>query len=333
MPEVAPPSLVDKSLSLSQRLLPRLRSHTEISSPTPVLDNIDGLSSFIDEAIELVRQGHNVDVFVIGRSGDGKSAISEQIIQKQQTSSSKIMLRYYNTSMAIETARQQHVITSPFGRFTKAEYNDLSNFIIVPKLQATEKTEDGVAKLRLLEFPSVEDGINLGNSALRYSNERARRDTNYRRRVVAVIAERKLHRRNNRMREAIWHVRSIKGLQRVFKRYNIVPDSADIHPFDMRVRMGHPRVTNRMDKDITNQLLTKQGEIRLRGIDKSLPILTVSALKKDSVLEERAIGDLYRLRADDVGLDRNDIFIAMNRLIRRKIPYYGNMRNDPALRL
>lgn len=315
---------------LSQNIMLRRELRKELSPQTPVLDAIDGLSAFANEAARLVREGHPVDLFIIGRSGDGKSAISEQIIQSQSKTERPVRRRYYNTSMAVQEAREKGLITSPSGSFTKEEYEVLSEKIIRSKL---EDTAQQLSQLRLLEFPAVEEGFNVGNSALVYGRERARSDSGYIRRAIGVIAERMLHRRNKRMRKEIWQATTSEELQRIFKKYNIVPNPPMLHPFEMRERMGTPQAMERIDKDVERQVLNRQAEIRLRGIDKSLPILTEKLLRQDEALEERALSDLYKLRLGDVGIKEEDMFIAINKRIRRKIPYYGTIRNDPDLRL
>lgn len=320
-------------LSLSQEMSLFLTHRREISPTTPVLDTIDGLSAFAQQLFEEVGRGNNLDLFVIGRAGDGKSAISEQIIQKSAQLPSPIRRRYYNTSMAVEEAREKGLVTSAFGKFTPAEYHRISEQVIKVKLQTTEHVSDTQAQLRVLEFPAVEQKVNLGTSALFYSRERAQCDIPYRRRLVGVIGERALHRRSRRMRQEIWQAETRGELQHLFKKYNIVPDSPDIDPLDMRMRMGPPHSMDRIDADVEEQLLTLQGDIRLSEIDKSLPILTKKNLVEDKELEERALSDFLRLKAYDAGFLRDEVFIAVNRLLRRKIPYYGKMRNDPELQL
>lgn len=327
---------------------PRLRLHHGVSRKTPVWDSLEGIGRTYPDIRESLQQGKQVDVFVVGMSAAGKSAVSEQLIQKmlddkefavegfsiRRGHRQGIAVRYYNFSMVMEEGRRRGLLTSEWGEYTQEEHNTVSNEVGRRKLEETEQIFHKPL-LRVVEEPAVEAGRDTGRSSLEYAGQRLRRDDRYHAYMIGLVAENPLLERNIRMREQIAHAQSREDLERIFAQYHIAPDVQIGDARQMQYRMGPASSVQRIRDDVFTQIVARQEDIRLHHIDQGLPHIDSSPdLKQDNDLAIRATQGLYHLKAQEWGLSADKTTTPINRLLsRRRIPYYGSMRKDPRLSL
>lgn len=327
---------------------PKLRLHHGVSRKTPVWDSLDGIGTTYTDVQTSLKQGRNVDVFVVGMSAAGKSAVSEQLIQKilddndfavegfprRRGRRQEIAVRYYNFSMVLEEGRRRGILTSTWGNYTPEEHNTVSKEVGRRTLEETEQVSSPPL-LRVVEKPAVEAGRDTGRSSLEYAGERLQRDSGYQAYMIGLIAENPLLERNIRMREQIAGAQSREDLDRIFAKYHIAPDEKVLDVTQMQYRMGPASSVRRIRDDVFTQIVTRQEDIRLYKVDQGLPhIDSPPGLAEDNELAIRSTQGLYRLKSEEWGLPADKTTTPVNRLLpRRRIPYYGSMRKDPRLSL
>lgn len=354
--EIISPFKPAMSMDMSYGLKPEQRQRIKITKETPVLDQL-GIDPFLGEIKERLKNGEDIDLFVLGGSHDGKETISGQNLYRMlRQLEGMVDFEYLTTTMGLDEAANRGRIKE-----SKRGENTLEEFAIASKTMDDMLVESRAfhcqipsdqrkALFRNIEtigmgYPYFDLGTSTLLEALKRAREKPEGFENYTVKTMFVVGTKDVQEISSKVRTAIVKAKTDEELKTAFEQAEMQVDEDVRGQKEEYEKSWGDEMALQISIDVANRHAVEIQE-RLREIASKIPkeVIAKNPELKIPIPENLTIEDLnnnpnlrtaviyYRmiyLARDVFEIPEEDFTVVINRKFShkniRKIPYYRSL--------